>query len=54
MMTVRELFDFITDVSITQQNLDQYLDKVGLQTHTLTLSQCWVLTWILLSDWSRP
>uniref|UniRef100_A0A3P8WD49 Serine/threonine-protein kinase RIO1 n=1 Tax=Cynoglossus semilaevis TaxID=244447 RepID=A0A3P8WD49_CYNSE len=41
-MTVRELFDFITDVSITQQNLDQYLDKVGLQTHTLTLSQCWV------------
>uniref|UniRef100_A0A669DQE4 Serine/threonine-protein kinase RIO1 n=1 Tax=Oreochromis niloticus TaxID=8128 RepID=A0A669DQE4_ORENI len=27
-MTVRELFDFITDPSITSQNIDQYLDKV--------------------------
>lgn len=27
-MTVRELFDFITDPSITCQNIDQYLDKV--------------------------
>ncbi|XP_030608686.1 serine/threonine-protein kinase RIO1 [Archocentrus centrarchus] len=26
-MTVRELFDFITDPSITCQNIDQYLDK---------------------------
>ncbi|XP_041847482.1 serine/threonine-protein kinase RIO1 isoform X2 [Melanotaenia boesemani] len=26
-MTVRELFDFITDPSITSQNLDQYLQK---------------------------
>lgn len=26
-MTVRELFDFITDPSITSQNIDQYLDK---------------------------
>lgn len=27
-MTVRELFDFITDPSINQDNLDQYLQKV--------------------------
>lgn len=27
-MTVRELFDFITDPSITCSNMDQYLDKV--------------------------
>ncbi|KAF3857596.1 hypothetical protein F7725_010797 [Dissostichus mawsoni] len=27
-MTVRELFDFITDPSITRQNMDQYLEKV--------------------------
>lgn len=28
-MTVRELFDFVTDPSITCHNIDQYLDKVG-------------------------
>lgn len=27
-MTVRELFDFVTDPSITCHNIDQYLDKV--------------------------
>lgn len=27
-MTVRELFDFVTDLSITSHNIDQYLDKV--------------------------
>ena len=27
-MTVRELFDFITDLSITCHNIDQYLEKV--------------------------
>ncbi|XP_061878881.1 serine/threonine-protein kinase RIO1 isoform X2 [Entelurus aequoreus] len=27
-MTVRELFDFITDPSITAQNMDQYLEKM--------------------------
>lgn len=27
-MTVRELFDFITDPSITSQNMDRYLEKV--------------------------
>ncbi|XP_023252992.1 serine/threonine-protein kinase RIO1-like [Seriola lalandi dorsalis] len=26
-MTVRELFDFITDLSITCHNIDQYLEK---------------------------
>lgn len=29
-MTVRELFDFITDPSITQQNINQYLEKVRI------------------------
>ena len=28
-MTVRELFDFVTDLSITEDNVDQYLEKVG-------------------------
>lgn len=27
-MTVRELFEFITDPSITSDNINQYLDKV--------------------------
>jgi RIO kinase 1 len=27
-MTVRELFDFITDLSITKATVDEYLDKV--------------------------
>ncbi len=26
-MTVKELFDFITDLSITVDNLDEYLDR---------------------------
>lgn len=30
-MTVRELFDFITDPSITCNNIDQYLEKVRAQ-----------------------
>uniref|UniRef100_A0A8C3A4Y0 Serine/threonine-protein kinase RIO1 n=1 Tax=Cyclopterus lumpus TaxID=8103 RepID=A0A8C3A4Y0_CYCLU len=33
-MTVRELFDFITDPSITCDNIDQYLEKVLYQTLT--------------------
>ena len=35
-MTVRELFDFITDPSITCQNMDQYLQKVGLRLQNQT------------------
>ena len=26
-MTLKELFDFITDLSITAENLDEYLDR---------------------------
>ena len=26
-MTIKELFDFITDLSITEENIDEYLDK---------------------------
>ena len=26
-MTVRELFDFVTDVGITKKNIDAYLDR---------------------------
>lgn len=29
-MTVRELFEFVTDPSITNENMDAYLEKVGL------------------------
>lgn len=36
-MTVRELFDFVTDPSITCHNIDQYLDKVGAR-HTASLN----------------
>lgn len=28
-MTVKELFDFITDATITEENMDKYLDKVS-------------------------
>lgn len=28
-MTVKGLFDFITDATITEQNMDQYLDKIS-------------------------
>lgn len=28
-MTVKELFDFITDASITEANMDDYLDKIS-------------------------
>lgn len=28
-MTVRELFEFVTDPSITPENMDAYLEKVG-------------------------
>ena len=27
-MSVKELFDFVTDITITQENIDEYLDKV--------------------------
>lgn len=28
-MTVRELFEFVTDPSITNDNINQYLEKVS-------------------------
>lgn len=39
-MTVRELFEFITDPSITSENIDDYLSKVrphGLVTEKRTI-----------------
>ncbi|XP_068604746.1 serine/threonine-protein kinase RIO1 [Brachionichthys hirsutus] len=38
-MTVRELFDFITDPSITRHNMDQYLDKAMANAAERTLEQ---------------
>uniref|UniRef100_A0AAX7UAZ4 Serine/threonine-protein kinase RIO1 n=1 Tax=Astatotilapia calliptera TaxID=8154 RepID=A0AAX7UAZ4_ASTCA len=38
-MTVRELFDFITDPSITSQNIDQYLDKVLTAARVMFLQE---------------
>ncbi|XP_047445854.1 serine/threonine-protein kinase RIO1 [Mugil cephalus] len=38
-MTVRELFDFITDPSITCNNIDQYLEKVMLVASLRTSDQ---------------
>lgn len=55
-MTVRELFDFITDPSITSQNIDQYLDKVLTAARVMFLqerAELVLLTLIaLLSDCS--
>ncbi|XP_054620682.1 serine/threonine-protein kinase RIO1 isoform X3 [Dunckerocampus dactyliophorus] len=38
-MTVRELFDFITDLSITCHNIDQYLEKMMAIASDRTLAQ---------------
>lgn len=38
-MTVRELFDFITDPSINQTNMDQYLEKVSPPLYCVTTSR---------------
>ena len=27
-MTIKELFDFVTDLAINDENIDEYLDKV--------------------------
>lgn len=38
-MTVKELFDFITDATITEENMDKYLDKVSEKlSHTQPLT----------------
>lgn len=28
-MTVKELFDFITDITVTEVNMEEYLDKIS-------------------------
>lgn len=33
-MTVKELFDFITDPTVTENNMEQYLDKVSEKAAT--------------------
>lgn len=33
-MTVKELFDFITDISITQDDVERYLDKLEQKLQT--------------------
>jgi RIO kinase 1 len=38
-MTVRELFDFITDPTITDSNRDAYLDKMSERTAARTLEE---------------
>ena len=35
-MTTKELFDFITDLSITEDNLDDYLDRAMVITASRT------------------
>ena len=34
-MTVRELFDFLTDVTITEDNMEQYLDRMSERIRTM-------------------
>jgi RIO kinase 1 len=36
-LTVKELFDFVTDISITDDNLDDYLDKCMMITSNRTI-----------------
>ncbi|CAG2055119.1 unnamed protein product [Timema podura] len=36
-MTIKELFDFITDPTITEINIDEYLDKVSERAAARTL-----------------
>ena len=31
-MSVKDLFDFITDATITENNMDEYLDKIAEKT----------------------
>jgi RIO kinase 1 len=38
-MTVKELFDFITDPTITESNRDAYLDKMSEKAATRTLEE---------------
>ena len=38
-MTVKELFDFITDPTITDNNRDAYLDKMSERTAARTLEE---------------
>ena len=36
-MTVKELFEFVTDMSITEENMDEYLDKAMERASSRTL-----------------
>uniref|UniRef100_A0A8D0KXM3 Serine/threonine-protein kinase RIO1 n=1 Tax=Strix occidentalis caurina TaxID=311401 RepID=A0A8D0KXM3_STROC len=47
-MTVRELFEFITDPSITSQNIDDYLSKVRPRTLVAYSCATWFLLFVLL------
>lgn len=38
-MTVKELFDFITDPTITDNNMDAYLDKMSEKAAARTLEE---------------
>ena len=38
-LTVKELFDFVTDMSISSDNLDQYLDKAMEIASSRTLDE---------------
>lgn len=49
-LTVRELFDFVTDVSLTDANVDDYIVKMlgTLQPHTIFLSPPFLLFFRLI------
>lgn len=54
-MTVRELFDFITDPSITSSNMEAYLDKVSRTQQNFTSDTPTARDLISVCDWSsRP
>ena len=43
MLSLRQLFDFVTDPNVADDNIDLYLDKVW--TH------CWSYLFVYLSVW---
>lgn len=43
-MTVRELFDFIVDPSITDESVESYLDKVRISIYFLSIRTTQMIT----------
>lgn len=47
-MTLRELFDFVTDINITENNIDAYLENV-----LESISSCWWRVQAIVEDFNQ-